>query len=79
MLINIEVYYSFVEVLMIMETGKRINRMAIVVCDCESEYQDLVYGKRNRVANPVNRFQREGIYAVRCTVCGKVHNLGPLK
>ena len=66
------------EVLTIMET-KRINRMAIVVCDCESEYQDLVYGKRNRVANPVNRLQKEGIYAVRCTVCGKVHNLGPLK
>jgi hypothetical protein len=68
-----------VEVLTIMETGKRINRSTIVACDCENEYQDLVYGKRNRFANPVNRLQKEGIYAVRCTVCGKVHNLGSLK
>ena len=54
---------------------RKINRMAIVVCDCVSEYQDTVYGKQHRVANPVNRLQKDGIYAVKCTVCGKVHTL----
>ena len=60
-----------------MET-KKLNRGAIVVCDCKNEYQDSVCGKQHRVANPVNRLQKEGIYAVRCTVCGKVHNLGSM-
>jgi hypothetical protein len=54
----------------------KINRMAIVVCDCHSEFQDSVYGAKHRVANPVNRLQREGVYAVRCTVCNKIHILG---
>jgi len=55
-----------------------MNRTAIVVCDCRSEYQDSVYGKQHRFANPVNRMQKDGVYAVRCTVCGKVHNLGSM-
>ena len=62
---------------MSMET-KKLNRMAIVVCDCRNEYQDSIYGKQHRVGNPVNRLQKDGVYAVRCTVCGKVHNLGSM-
>ena len=72
-----EVHYQSVEVSMSMET-KKLNRGAIVVCDCRNEYQDSVYGKQHCVGNPVNRLQKEGIYAVRCTVCGKVHNLGSM-
>ena len=71
------IYYRSVEVATTMET-KKLNRGAIVVCDCRNEYQDSVYGKQHRVANPVNRLQKEGVYAVRCTVCGKVHNLGSM-
>ena len=71
------IYYRSVEVATTMET-KKLNRMAIVVCDCKNEYQDSVYGKQHRVGNPVNRLQKDGVYAVRCTVCGKVHNLGSL-
>jgi len=53
-----------------------MNRTAIVACDCVNPYQDDVYGKQHRFANPVNRLQKDGVYAVRCTSCGKVHNLG---
>jgi hypothetical protein len=55
-----------------------MNRTAIVVCDCRNEYQDSVYGKQHRFGNPVNRMQKDGVYAVRCTSCGKVHNLGSM-
>ncbi len=55
-----------------------MNRSAIVVCDCRNEYQDSVYGRQNRVGNPVNRLQKDGVYAVRCSVCGKIHNLGSM-
>ena len=35
----------------------------------------MLYGKQMRVGNPVNRLQKDGVYAVRCTVCGAVHQV----
>ena len=48
--------------------------LAIVKCDCKNEYQDLMYGKGNRVFNVMNDGKpivpNTGPSA-RCTVCGK--------
>lgn len=40
----------------------------ILKCTCQSEYQDSVYGKGNRVMNPYGKSQDSGY---RCTVCGR--------
>lgn len=40
----------------------------IITCECKHEYQDKVYGKQKRVANPM-----KGKDKGRCTVCGTVH------
>lgn len=46
----------------------------IVKCTCQNEYQDKVYGKGNRVANPVDKSKVNGkVQHYRCTVCKKVH------
>lgn len=37
----------------------------IIKCSCEFKYQDLKYGKGNRVANENSKGRG------RCTVCGK--------
>ena len=38
----------------------------IKTCNCKSDYQDLKYGKGNRVYNVAFR---SGIKTTRCTVC----------
>ena len=48
--------------------------LAIVKCDCKNEYQDLTYGKGNRVFNVMNDGKPIGTNtrpSARCTVCGK--------
>jgi hypothetical protein len=40
-------------------------------CTCHSPYQDKVYGKGNRVFNPMTGSTKHGRSAIaRCTVCG---------
>jgi hypothetical protein len=39
--------------------------VSIKKCDCESEFQDLTYGKQNRVFNVDEKGKGK------CTVCGK--------
>ncbi len=40
--------------------------MVVRKCTCQSEYQDRVYGKGNRICNETEKSSK-----VRCTVCGK--------
>lgn len=45
-----------------------------VKCSCAHEYQDQMYGKQVRSANPVNKSKVVGkLQAVRCTVCRSIH------
>ena len=37
----------------------------IAKCDCINEFQDIRYGKGNRVHNSTTKFK------IRCVVCGK--------
>lgn len=43
------------------------NKLVISKCSCVHQYQDNLYGKGNRVCNPM---KKDG--DCRCTVCGKV-------
>lgn len=56
-----------------------MNKSKITQCDCQNEYQDSRYGRGMRVTTPDNIQQAKGSFAVRCTVCGKSHNLGQVK
>lgn len=49
----------------------------IFSCTCNHEFQDSVYGKRNRVFNPRGKGDTPSGY--RCTVCGKEINEGKRK
>lgn len=40
--------------------------MVVKKCNCESAFQDSVYGKGNRICNETAKVGK-----VRCTVCGK--------
>lgn len=40
--------------------------MVVRKCTCESEFQDRVYGKHNRICNELEKSNK-----VRCTVCGR--------
>jgi hypothetical protein len=45
--------------------------MKVIPCDCESEYQDKVYGKQLRLHNQtIKKPTSSGGWA--CTVCGKI-------
>ena len=56
-----------------------MNKSKIVHCGCENAYQDRQYGAGMRVTTPANTEQAKGGFVVRCTVCGKSHNLGQVK
>jgi len=56
-----------------------MNKTKIVHCGCENAYQDRQYGAGMRVTTPANLEQAKGSFVVRCTVCGKSHNLGQIK
>ena len=43
----------------------------IINCDCQSEFQDKLYGKNRRVANVKDAKPHE----CTCTVCGKIRNV----
>lgn len=40
----------------------------ILQCSCQSEFQDVTYGKGMRVFNEIGKDQNSGY---RCTVCGR--------
>lgn len=42
--------------------------MEIKKCNCESKFQDELYGANNRVMNAIGKTGNGGF---RCTVCGK--------
>lgn len=54
-----------------------MNKSAVVTCYCSHVYQDAVYGRGRRFANPVNKEQKKHPpnMEVRCTVCGMVHKM----
>ena len=45
---------------------ERKDKMAILKCDCDHEFQDKTYGKKRRVMNPTAKPDE-----FRCTVCRK--------
>lgn len=50
------------------------NGTARVLCTCEHEVQDKLYGKQTRVANATQRNDDTSV-EVRCTVCKRVHKV----
>jgi len=54
----------------ITETREPTDRRKIGPCTCEHEFQDSVYGHRNRVWN-MRTTQSGKFNGWRCTVCGK--------
>lgn len=55
-----------------------MNKTKVVACKCDHKAQDAIYGKGQRVTTPANKKQSERRFVVRCTVCGKEHDLGAL-
>lgn len=50
----------------------------LIKCTCNHQFQDEVYGKNMRVTTPVNKSKEKGtnkLREVRCTVCGKTHQV----
>lgn len=43
----------------------------VLKCKCQSEFQDSLYGKNNRLFNPTGKGSSQGD-GYRCTVCGAV-------
>lgn len=51
-------------------------KIEIIKCTCVHEYQDAVYGKWNRVMNPIGKGDKGGKDGThRCTVCKKTYNV----
>lgn len=46
----------------------------VAQCNCESEQQDKLYGKRMRVWNPIGKNDQSTGF--RCTVCGAKSGVG---
>ena len=55
------------------------NQTAVVACKCQHPFQDATYGKGQRVTTPDNKAQSTGQFRVRCTVCSREHDLGPVR
>lgn len=55
-----------------------MEQTRIVKCDCKHEFQDSRYGSGKRATTPVNKEQASKRFVVRCTVCGREHNLGTI-
>jgi len=49
--------------------------IALVSCQCASDFQDRRYGKQTRVANVTQKAKSPERATVRCTVCGKEHDV----
>lgn len=51
-----------------------------VACKCVNDYQDVVYGKNNRLCNKTKKAKNNtNITVVRCTVCGTLHDIEEAK
>lgn len=46
-----------------------------VICKCKHDFQDTVYGKNVRLANPTSKIYPDGMIDVRCTVCNVIHKV----
>jgi len=42
----------------------------IAKCKCENDYQDSMYGKKNRIHNSTGKAMD-----IRCTVCGTINKM----
>lgn len=45
-----------------------MDNISVQLCDCESEYQDKLYGKKMRLHNISQKGKNKGLCI--CTVCG---------
>lgn len=48
---------------------------AVVLCQCPNEFQDKRYGKQGRLATVTQKAKSPERAIVRCTVCGKEHDV----
>lgn len=48
---------------------------AIVSCQCKNEFQDKRYGETGRLATVTLKAKSPERAVVRCTVCGKEHDI----
>ena len=48
---------------------------AYISCQCSHEFQDRRYGKNTRVATVTQKAKAAERATVRCTVCGKEHDI----
>lgn len=48
---------------------------AHVICVCSNEFQDKRYGSHTRVATVTSKARAPERAVVRCTVCGKEHDI----
>lgn len=48
----------------------------VIACDCDHEYQDKLYGNRQRVHNMTTDGKDQAMKVWRCTVCDKQHTKG---
>ena len=48
---------------------------AVVSCQCQNEFQDKRYGKQGRLATVTQKAKSPERAIVRCTVCGKEHDV----
>ncbi len=48
---------------------------AQVLCQCSNEFQDRRYGKQSRIATVTQKAKSPERVIVRCTVCGKEHDV----
>ena len=48
---------------------------AQVLCQCSNEFQDRRYGKQSRLATVTQKAKPPERVIVRCTVCGKEHDV----
>ena len=46
-----------------------------VLCNCSHPFQEILYGKNTRIANPTSKQHPDGTIEVRCTVCNKIHRV----
>lgn len=48
---------------------------AVVACQCQHDFQDKRYGKQGRLATVTQKAKSTERATVRCTVCGKEHDV----
>lgn len=44
-----------------------------ILCTCNHDYQDSIYGQKMRTCNLLSQSKKESVSRFRCTVCSKIH------